>query len=199
MVSTTDMREREDDADRDRHVHVDVAGAQRAAGRAEERLAGIGRRRQRDQRRQPVEEIALLGHHVADVAGPHRNRQHHHVHGRERRDAEAAQQEARLFDFRRLRARGLERIGLVAELGEPIDETGGIERALLPFQRHAAVGQVDARQRDVGDRRQSALDLGHAAGATDALDGKIDVLQARARVLDVMGEVARRLHDRGAS
>ena len=80
-----------------------------------------------------------------------------------------------MFGFGGFRARGLERIGLVAELGEPIDEAGGIERALLPFQRDAAVGQIDARQRDVGDRREPALDLRHAAGTTDAFDGKIDM------------------------
>ena len=83
----------------------------------------------------------------------------------------------------RFRADRLERIGLVAELGEPVDEAGRVERALLPFQRHAAVGQIDARQRDVGDRRQSALDLGHAAGAADALDRKIDMRQPRTEVL----------------
>ena len=35
-------------------------GAERAPGAAEERLPGIGRRRQRDQRRQPVKEVARL-------------------------------------------------------------------------------------------------------------------------------------------
>ncbi len=53
-------RERQDDADADRHIHVDVAAAQRVEGGAEEGLAGIGRGRQRDQRRYPMEEIALL-------------------------------------------------------------------------------------------------------------------------------------------
>jgi hypothetical protein len=92
------------------------------------------------------------------------------------------------------RAFGLERIGLVTELGQPIDEPCRIERPLLPLQRDAAVGQVDAGERDVGQRRQGALDLRHAAGTTDALDREIDMLQPGADILHIMGEVARRLH-----
>ena len=80
----------------------------------------------------------------------------------------------------------LERIGLVTELGQPVDEARGIELALLPFQRHAAVGQVDARQRDVRKRRKPALDLRHAARAIDALDRKIDMRQSRTQILHVM-------------
>ena len=81
-------------------------------------------------------------------------------------------------------------------IGEPVDEAGGIERALLPLKRHAPVGQIDAGERDVGYRREAALDLGHAASAADAFDGEVDVLQARTGILDVMREVARRLHGR---
>ena len=80
----------------------------------------------------------------------------------------------------------LERIGLVAELGQPVDETGRVERALLPFQRHAAVGQVDARQRHVRKRGKPALDLRHAAGATDALDRQIDMRQPGSEMPDIM-------------
>ena len=58
--------QRKNDADADRNIHIDVARAQRAKRRPEEGLARIGRGRQRDQRRQPVEEIALFGNHVAD-------------------------------------------------------------------------------------------------------------------------------------
>ncbi len=174
------------DADTDRNIHIDVARAQSLKRRPEERLAGICRGRQRDQRRQPMKEIALFGNHVADVAGPHRNRKHHHIHGGERRDPEASQQKPRLFGFSGFRARGFERVGLVSELGQPVDEADGVERALLPFQRHAAVGKVDACQRHVRYRRKPPLDLRHAPGATDAFNGKIDVLQARACVPYIM-------------
>ena len=167
--------QRKHHADTDRNIHIDVARAQRAKRRPEERLARIGRGRQRDQRGQPMEKVALFRNHVADIAGPHRNGKHHHVHGGECRDAETAQQKAGLLGFRGLRIGGFERIGLVSELGQPIDEADGIERALLPFQRHAAVGQIDARQRDVGYRRKAPLDLRHASGATDAFDGEIDM------------------------
>ena len=133
-----------------------------------------------------MKEIALLGNHVADVAGPYRDRKHHHIHGGECRDTETAQQKARLLGFRGLGACGLEWIGLVSELGEPVDKARRVERALPPFQRHTAVGQVDARQRDVRNRREPPFDLRHASGATDALDGQIDVLQAGARGLYIV-------------
>ena len=74
----------------------------------EERLARIGGGRQRDQRREPVEEVAGLLRHVGDVAGPYRDRQQHDVHGGEARDREALHQPARLaglVGFRRARAR----------------------------------------------------------------------------------------------
>ncbi|MBA7640636.1 hypothetical protein ES703_48307 [subsurface metagenome] len=186
--------EREDDAYRDRHVHVDAAGFQRAPGRLEERLAGIGRRGQHDQRRQPVEEITLFGQHVRDVARPHRDRQHHHVHGGKGRDAQTAQQEARLLGLDDLGAHRLERIGLVAELGEAIDQRSRIDRALAPFHREPAVGQVDTGARDGGHGGQPAFDLGHAAGAAHALDREVDMIDPCVQLLDIVGIVARQCH-----
>jgi len=59
----------------------------------------------------------------------------------------------------------------------------GVKRALLPFQRHAAVGKLTRGQRHVRYRRKPPLDLRHAPGATDAFNGKIDVLQAELRPL----------------
>ncbi|OIQ66393.1 hypothetical protein GALL_520380 [mine drainage metagenome] len=170
--------QRQQNADADRDVHIDVARAQRPIRRPEERLPRIGRSRQRDQCRQPVKKVALFGEHIAAVAGPYRNGKHHDVHRGERRNPEAAQQKARLLNLSGLRVGGLERVGLVSELGEPVDEVGGVERALFPFQRDAAVGEIDARQRDVRHRRKPALDLGHASGAIDALNRQINVLKA---------------------
>jgi Transposase len=121
--------QRKDDADSDRNVHIDVACAQHAKCRPEKRLPRIRRCRQRDQRRQPVKEIALFGNHVADISGPDRNRQHHHVHSRECRDSEAAKQKTRLLGLEGFRACGLEWVGFVAEFGEPVDKADGIERA----------------------------------------------------------------------
>ncbi len=64
-VSYRLMPVREDDAERDRHVHVGAPRSQRRAGGAEERLARIGDGRHRDQRREPVEQVARAGRHVA--------------------------------------------------------------------------------------------------------------------------------------
>ena len=84
--------ERKQNADGDRHVHVEAARFDGADRRMEERPARIGGGRQRDQRREPVEEIALLRRDVGHVARPHRNRKQHDVHRGEGGDAEAAQQ-----------------------------------------------------------------------------------------------------------
>src|SRR5262249_56361219 len=62
--------ERDSHSDRDRHIHIDVPRAQSPEGTPKERLAGISRRRQRNQSRQPVKQVARLLRHVGDVAGP---------------------------------------------------------------------------------------------------------------------------------
>ena len=69
------------------------------------------------------------------------------------------------------------KIEFSAELGEAIDEAGGIEGALLPFECDATVGEVYPRQRHVGNRGQAPLDLRHAPGAVDALDREADVVR----------------------
>ena len=108
---------------------LSVPRAHRAQRAAEERLAGIGRRRQRDQRRQPVEEIARLRRHVGDVAGPHRHRQQHDVHGGEAGDREALQQPFGLRGSRRLRRVRLERMGAIADRVERLDDLGRLDFA----------------------------------------------------------------------
>ena len=95
--------EREQHADRDRHVHVEAARPDGANRRVKERPARIGRRRQCDQRRQPMKEVALLRRDVGDIARPHRDREQHDVHRREGGDAEAAQQRLRLAPLARRR------------------------------------------------------------------------------------------------
>ena len=80
---------RQDNAERDRHVHVEAPTGQRLARRIEERLRRIGRRRHRDQRRQPVEQVARgRVHVVGGVTRPDRHRQQHNVGGGEAGDAE---------------------------------------------------------------------------------------------------------------
>ena len=106
-----------------------------------------------------MKEIALLGKHVADIAGPDRYRQHHDVHRRERGDAETTQQRSGAFRFLGLRPCPLKRIGLVAQLGETVDERCRIDRSGLPLQRQTMVGQVDPRQLYGGHGRKTALDL----------------------------------------
>ena len=179
-------RERQYNADADGNVHVGAACPQRAVGGSEKWLSRIGRRRQRNQGGQPVEEIALLRDHVGHISGPYGDRHHHHVHRGKGGDAEAAQQKTRLLRLQRFGANRLERIGLVTKLRQPVDKTRRVERALLPFQRHPTIGQINPRQRHVRKPGKAALDLGHAAGATNALDRQIDMRQSRTEVPDIV-------------
>ena len=76
------------DADRDRHVHIGAPVLQRAPGRGEERLPGIGDGRNADQRREPVEQLARR----ALRARPDADRQQHHIHAGKARHRQRREQ-----------------------------------------------------------------------------------------------------------
>ena len=107
--------EGEHDADHDRHVHVGAPVAQGAERALDEGLAGIGHRRQGDQGREPMEEVAGLLGDVGDVAGPDGDSQQHDVHGGEAGDGETFQQPLRTAGLLFLHEAGLEGVCLVAE------------------------------------------------------------------------------------
>ena len=77
-----------------------------------------------------------------------------------------------------LRALRLEWMGAVADPFKRKDHIAGLERAVAPVDRQAAVGEVEARIHNPGNALQSAFDLADAAGAADPLDCKIEVRQA---------------------
>ena len=66
-----------------------------------------------------------------------------------------------------------------------------IELAVVPFDRDAAVGEIDPRAHDVRHRGEAVLDRAHAAAAMDALDRKLHAGDAAVEMLDEMGEIAR--------
>ena len=166
-------REREQDAEGDRHVHVGGELLQCADRALEERPAGIGDSRQGDERRKPVEEIAGRALVLARGTRPERDREQHDVHRGEGGDAEAAQQPPLLGQSHRVGYRRGEGIGGIAKRLEPRHDRLGRELALLPFHRHAAAGEIDARAAHGGFRREALLD-GHDTGAAmDALDHQI--------------------------
>ena len=82
----------EQHAERDRHVHVRPPAAQGGEGGAEEGPAGEEDRRQRDQGREPVQQVAGRRSHVMEVPGPDRDRKQHHVAGCEAGDRQRDQQ-----------------------------------------------------------------------------------------------------------
>ncbi len=184
--------ERQHDADGDRHVHVDGAGPERPQRALEEGPAGIGGRRQGDQRREPVEEVARRRVDVAAIAGPDRDRKQHDVHRGEAGDAEATHQAAFLGDSAVLLPLGHEGIGLEAERAELVDDSFRPQKRLAPFDRDALQREVDAGAEDGGLATEPALDRLHAAGAADAVDRQLHAGDAAVAVAHEDGEILRR-------
>src|SRR5262245_64349100 len=66
----------------------------------------------------------------------------------------------------------------VADALERADHIARLERAVLPVDGEAAVGEIEARFHDAGNSLQAAFDLADAAGTADALDGEVEMRQA---------------------
>ena len=129
-------------------------------------------RRQGNERGKPMEEVAGFLGDVRGVAGPHRNRQQHDVHGRETRDGQTFQQPLRTAGLLLLDEAGLERMSAVAEPAEFLHDRRRPDRAIAPFDRQPVIGIVQSRVHDAVETLQSILDLIDACGAVDAFDGQ---------------------------
>ena len=169
------QREGEQDADGDRNVHVGPAVAQALPGRAEEDAARIGKGGQRDQRRNPVEQVAGCGLR----AGPDRDRQQHDVAGREARDGERADQfrHGAVFRIR----------GDIVEMRFVSDRPQGFDqwrrRAVsAPADRHAPGREIDPRLLDSRQGTERLFDRLDAAAAMNGGDGEVSLAQAAADV-----------------
>ena len=119
-----------------------------------------------------MEQVARLLRHVGDVAGPHRDRQQHDVHRGKAGDGEALQQPFGLGAVVRFDAFRRERMGLIADAFDRLDDAGGVDLIVAPIDGEPALGEVDPRVDDARQFGQAVLDLADAAGAADAFDGK---------------------------
>jgi hypothetical protein len=162
--------ERERHADGNRDIHVDVMRAQRPEGALEEGLSRIGRRRQRDQSRQPVKQVAGLLRHVGDVAGPHRHRQQHHVHRGEAGDREAFHEPSGLRALIGVGAFRRERMRLITDRLDRRDDLRRVDLVVAPIDGEPALGEIDPRLDDAGQCVQAVLDFSDAARARNAFD-----------------------------
>jgi hypothetical protein len=167
---------RQHDPYRDRHVHVGAAAAQRSPGRGEEWAPRIGDRRQRDQRREPVQQRPRRLAHALRVPSPHRDREQHDVAGGKARHRHGAQELPLLAGIA-----GCERRRVVghrpeAQLLEDADELGAEGRRAMPGEREPARREVDPRLVHRRLRAQRALDAAHAAAAVHALDHKVEAV-----------------------
>ena len=183
---------RQQHAERDRHVHVDAAALERAQRALEERLAGIGRGRQRDQRREPVEEVARGRRDVGGVARPYRHRQQHDVHCGEAGDGERADIALHLAGGVGFRRAHLVGPGRVAELVQPAEHGRGVDRPVLPVEADAPHGVIDAHAVEAGQVGEPLLDGGDAGGAVDAVDRQVEMAGAVRARLHVAADIERR-------
>jgi hypothetical protein len=82
--------------ERHRHVHADAALTHRPPCAAEERRCGKQQHRQRQQPTRPMQQALQVGRDIARLGQVDRRREHHHLHGTERRDEPAPQRQALL-------------------------------------------------------------------------------------------------------
>ena len=151
------------------------AVAQALPRRAEEDASGIGNGGKRDQRRNPVEQVA--GCRLR--AGPDRNRQQHDVAGREAGDGERADQ-FRQGAVRCVRSHIVE-MRFVADPAQRLDE--GRRRAIgAPADRDPPGREIDPRLLDPRQGAERLFDLLDAAAAMDGRDGEAGLAQAFADV-----------------
>ena len=177
----------EADADGDRHVHVGVPVPQHAPGGSEEDTSGIGQRRQRDQRGQPMEQVAR----GAVRTGPDRDRQQHDVAGGKTCDRKRTDQ----FGERCVLRIGPDvvEMRLVADVAQRRDEW---RRHLgRPADGGALAGQVDAGGIDAGQGLKRGLDAMNAAAAVNARHRQVGlpdaVADGAARQPDFFGAAIR--------
>ena len=147
-----------------------LARAQRVEGAAEERLAGIGRGRQRDRADSQWNRSRVSG--VMSVTLPDQTETDSSMMFIAAKPA-TARQRSRNFDCCRLAVFArlhLERIGAIAHLFQRADGFARIEAGSVPGQRQPLVGEIQARVADAVERFQRFLDLADAAAAMDAVD-----------------------------
>jgi len=190
------QRQSKRNADGDRHVHVQRAIAHGAPSALIERLAGVSRGRQHDQRREPVKQIARHERHIRRVARPNGHRQQHHVHRGEARNGEAPQQPLFLPLIVGIGTFGRKRMGVIADGLKLGDDVGGSDLAVVPIDRKAPLRKIEPGVNHTGQLGEPALDLADAAGAADAIDGERHVRRTGIAAFDKLGKVDRfRRHD----
>ena len=134
-----------------------------------ERPPGIGRRRQRDQRRDPMEEIARLRRDVGDIARPHRDRQQHDVHRGKARDARDSISRRFASALRRLGPFGRERMAVIADVFQRLEDLAPARSAVVPGDVSRRLVKL-SRASTTPAAFDRAFDLADAAAAGDALD-----------------------------
>ena len=163
--------EGEQHAERDRNVHVGPPVPERAPSGAEEYPPRIGQRRQRNEHRQPVEQVARLGF----GARPDRHRKQHDIAGGKARDRKRPDQ----FGQRAVIPGGIdvEQMGLEAHLFQGLDKR---RRAAVraPPHRHAFGRQVGARAFDARKPAKRLLDGPDTCATVDRGHGEVGLANA---------------------
>ena len=149
--------------ERDRHVHVHAPVLERAPGRSVKNAAGEKQRRHRDQRRQPVEQVARR----PVRARPDRNRQQHDVTGRKPGNGQRTHQ---LRQGLVLAGRAV--VAQMRGVAEAVERVHDRRlRVVAPAHPHPLGRQVDARLLHAVEPAKRGFDRVDAAAAMDRRHG----------------------------
>ena len=140
-----------------------------------ERRGGKADSRQGNRSRNPVQEVAGL----TLRPGPDRNRQQHDVHHREAGNRQPNQQCARLRIPAFFQHGAVERIGLVAQSGQTIQNL--VLQPAVGIDHQTLLAQIDAGRAHARKTADILFNLGNAAGAVDRRNRKRHMPRVRGR------------------
>jgi hypothetical protein len=152
-----------------RHVHAGTLELEIAPGALEERQGGIEHHRRGQQHAGEAHErldVARHGVFVGQVGG---HGVHHDLHHAQAGDGQAADGGVALLAEQLLLAAGVERVGVVADVGDALQDVGQMDAAVVPAHPGPPGGEIDVRRQHPGQLVQVTLVQPDAGGADDAL------------------------------
>ncbi len=166
----------QNDAQTDWHIHIDPAIANGAKGGSIKRQSGIGRRRQRDQGRYPVKQIAGRPAHALKISGPDRDRQQHHVPGCKPGNRQTAQQFLVARCCCLFKGGRIKRDQAIAHLHHRANDVFDIGNIALPAQAQAACRHIDAGLQYGTVSVQQGFDQPDTGRTMNAIDHQVQMM-----------------------
>ena len=160
--------------ERHRHVHARPREHEVAPGTAEERRRRIEQCRQRQRQAGPLEQPPMLGFDAVggDVG---RQREHHHLHHRQQRDAHPQQQRPRFAARELLAPRRIVGMRAIADCRDGAQHRRYARRRRIEHHARAAGREIDARLAHAGLPLQPRLEQPDAGAAVHSLEQQGDL------------------------